>query len=343
MTTTTTTAAVAAAYRDAHYWYTAQATHSDEYLAAVAARGLTTGQARTAGIGWAPGDGAALTDHLIRRGHRLPVLRDAGLSARRGPRHGDVMRDRVTFAYRRPGGGVAGFTARTTHDGAAKWVNTPSNAVFDKSRLLYGLHAIGPTARAVAVVEGAWDAATVTATTAGRIIGAAACGTRFTAAHAATITALGLPVIIATDADPAGWAAAARIHDALAAAGLTDTGWLDLEDGHDPASWHAAGHDLPAALDRVRPGSLTRMILASHADQLHPSRGPAAQLAWIRSHITGHLADLPAAQQADAITQLVTLTGLLPLTVADTLTAAARDLPQGGGRLSAPPPAPSLR
>lgn len=317
--TSSTAGALAAAAREAHHWFTAQTARNPEYADVIAARGLSASHARAAGIGWAPGDAAALTDHLIRRGHQLPVLRAAGLSVRRGPRHHDVLRHRVTFAYRDPDGTVLGFTARATGDAAAKWLNTPSNAVFDKSRTLYGLHAIGPATHTVAIVEGAWDAAAVTAATGGRVAAVTACGTGFTRDHAAAVAALGLPVVVAPDADAAGRAAAVRMHDTLAAAGITNTGFLELEDGHDPASWHAAGHDLAAALDDVRPGTLTRMVLHSHADQLHPSRGPAAQLAWIRGRLTGHLTALPVEQQAAAMTQLVDLTGLLPLTILDTI------------------------
>lgn len=335
-----TAAALTAAYRDAHHWYTAQAARNPTYTAELANRGLTASQARAAGIGWAPGDGSALTDHLVRRGHRLATLRDAGLAIRRGPRHHDVFRDRVTFAYRDTGGTVHGFTARTTTDAAAKWINTPSNTVFDKSALLYGEHAIEHHTHTIAIVEGAWDAATVAAATSGRIVAVTACGTAFTPTHAAVVAAWGLPVIVATDADPAGRAAAVRIHDTLAAAGVTNTGYLELEDGHDPSSWHAAGHDLTAALADVTPGSLTRHVIDTHRQRLDPSNGIPLQLAELRA-LAPSLTSLTTAEQADAITYLTAITELMPLTIHDTLTrhavvAAVR--PEQAG----PPTAPRL-
>ena len=334
-----TAAALTAAVRDAHHWYTAQAARNPTYTAELAARGLTASQARAAGIGWAPSDGSALTDHLVRRGHRLAALRDAGLSVRRGPRHHDVFRNRVTFAYRDQTGTITGFTARTAADAAAKWLNTPSNTVFDKSALLYGGHAIEPGTHTVAIVEGAWDAATVTAATSGRIVGVAACGTAFTPTHAQTVASWGLPVIVATDADPAGRTAAVRIHDTLATAGVTNTGYLELEDGHDPSSWHAADHDLTAALADVTPGSLTRHVIDTHRQRLDPSNGIPLQLAELRA-LAPSLTSLTTAEQADAITYLNAITELMPLTIHDTLTrhTEAQSTPERAG----PPPAPKL-
>lgn len=312
-------AAIAAVYRDAQHWFTAQATRDPTYLAALAKRRLTGSQARAAEIGWAPAEDAALTDHLVRRGHRLNVLRAAGVSVRRGPRHGDVFRGRVTFAYRQDGQ-VVGFTARTVTGAAAKWINTSGNAVFDKSRLLYGVHAIHERTESVAIVEGAWDAAAVTATTNGRIVGVAACGTGFTPHHADVVAGVGLPVIVATDADTAGRGAAVRIHRMLLDASVSGAGVLALPDGHDPSSWHADGHDLPAALD-ARRHDLTRWVLDQHHEQLHPRHGPAAQVSVLRLSIAPLLVGLPVDQRAAAVSHLTALTGLLPLTVYETLTA----------------------
>lgn len=334
-------AAVAAAYRDAQHWFTAQATRNPSYTAALADRGLTASQARAAGIGWAPPEPAALTDHLIRRGHRLSVLRAAGVSVRRGPRHGDVLRGRITFAYRDPTGAVVGFSARTTTGAAAKWLNTRTNAVFDKSEVLYGIHAIADRTQGLAIVEGAWDAATVTATTNSRIVAVTACGTGFTPAHAHTVAQLGLPVIVATDADAAGRAAAVRIHQELTAAGLGWVAYLALPQGHDPSSWHTSGQDLPAALAGAAPGSLTRHVIDHHRDQLHPNNGLPAQLARLR-HLAPALAGLPSNELAAAIAYLVDLTGLLPLTIHDTLTTVTPDPARTVRPTTTPPPCPPV-
>lgn len=331
-------AAIAAAYRDAHYWFTA-AGRDHAYIDELAARGLAASQARAAGIGWAAAEPAALTDHLIRRGHRLAVLREAGLAVRRGPRHGDVLRERITFAYLDRNRAVYGFTARTLDGAAAKWLNTRNNAVFDKSRLLYGMHALDEATQAVAVVEGAWDAATVTATTGGRVVGVAACGTAFTPTHAQTVARLGLPIIVATDADTGGRTAAVRIHQALLAVGVTRAGYLALPDGHDPCSWHTTGHDLPAALADVQPGSLTRFVLDSHRRELDPGNGIPAQLAHLRTQLAPLLADLPAEQRAAATSHLAAITGLLPLTIHDALAEHPTAAGKPPGRIG-PPPAP---
>ncbi len=146
-------------------------------------------------------------------------------------------------------------------------------------------------------------------------------------------------MIVATDADPAGRAAAVRIHDTLAAAGVTNTGYLELDDGHDPSSWHAAGHDPTAVLPDVTAGSLTRHVTDTHRQRLHPHNGIPLQLAELRA-LAPSLTSLTTSEQADAITYLTAITGLMPLTIHDTLTrhTEAQPTPERAG----PPPAPRL-
>ena len=90
-------------------------------------------------IGYAPDQWDALASHL---GVATEKLEAAGLG-RPGQRGGaiDFFRDRVMFPVCDANGAVVGFGGRMLPDGQQpKYKNTPQTRLYDKSKVLYGLH-----------------------------------------------------------------------------------------------------------------------------------------------------------------------------------------------------------
>ncbi|MEO6629415.1 MAG: MobF family relaxase [Aquihabitans sp.] len=205
--------------------------------------------------GYAPPGPGSLIHHLTQHGASEGELIDAGL-ARRTDRGVlvDVFRDRLVFPIY-AGSDLVGFVARRnpTKDDSAyagpKYLNTRTTSAFTKGELLFGLsegtHALNAGATPV-LVEGPLDAIAVTLAGQGRTpqspgaftVGIAPLGTAFTDAQAAHLKALlredPSRLVIATDADPAGWVAAQRAFWRLAALGVAPR-HLDLPAGLDPA------------------------------------------------------------------------------------------------------------
>ena len=129
------------------------------------ARGISTEIADRRGIGFAPGDGMlTLSSHLRSSRAEAGAVRDARLVVQGPDRNWrDFFRNRVTIAIHDRSGKIIGFGARSLDGSEPKYLNTPQTDLFDKSRVLYGLHwasdAIRQSRRAV-VVEGYMDAIT---------------------------------------------------------------------------------------------------------------------------------------------------------------------------------------
>ncbi len=205
----------------------------------------------------APAAWTQTCDHLRARGFTDDDLEQAGIATRssRGTLI-DRFRDRATVPIHDAAGRIAGFTARAnpayTDLGVPKYLNTPSTDLFDKSTLLAGLtpvtrEALARGATAV-IVEGALDAAAVTAASNGEMIGVAPCGTALTPHQLATLAGTrdaGLEgLVIGFDDDLAGHEAAARTWDLLSpstAATCTHARWDGAKDPADLAARAGTG------------------------------------------------------------------------------------------------------
>ncbi|HSG17849.1 MAG TPA: DNA primase [Anaerolineae bacterium] len=126
-------------------------------------RGLSEGTLTTFKIGYALDSWDACRNHFNAQGYSDDQLQDAGLltfNKEKGSRY-DRFRNRLMIPIRDAGGRMAGFGARTLDpDGIPKYLNSPQTAVFDKSRLLFGLDLVKRhirEARQVIIVEGYMD------------------------------------------------------------------------------------------------------------------------------------------------------------------------------------------
>jgi DNA primase catalytic core len=253
-------------------------------------------------VGYAPPGPTSLISHLRGAGADLEELIEAGL-ARRTDRGTivDSFRDRLMFPIHSANDELVGFIARRNptkdqddHAGP-KYLNTRTTAAFTKGEHLYGLHETHAqlTSGAVPVlVEGPLDAIAVTLAGHGAHVGIAPLGTAFTASQAQQFQPYlhedPSRVVIATDPDPAGWAAAQKALWQLAAI-RANPRHLELPDDVDPADLlRTAG---PAVLaDRLGSaesfaGALIDRLLAdtAHSDttDIHARIGLARQVAGV--------------------------------------------------------------
>ncbi|GJM38309.1 MAG: DNA primase [Acidimicrobiales bacterium] len=206
-------------------------------------------------IGWAPDDWDQLAKHL-----RLSAddLRDAGLGfVNKADRQQDFFRGRVMFPISDERGDPVGFGGRILpgHEGS-KYKNTTTDAVvYDKSRVLYGLHAhregIVKAGEAI-ICEGYTDV--IGFADAGIPRAVATCGTAMTEEHVKLLKRFSADrLVLAFDADAAGLAAADRVYEWEREHKL-EVRVADLPPGVDPADLAREDPvELQRAIDEATP------------------------------------------------------------------------------------------
>ncbi|MXX66525.1 MAG: DNA primase [Chloroflexi bacterium] len=163
-------------------------------------------------LGLAPESWDGLLSALTGQGIAPQTLLAAGL-VRQGQRESlyDAFRARLMFPIRAANGAVRGFGGRTLGDDPAKYINTGSTEIFDKSRLLYGLdlaQAALRRQRQAVVVEGYTDV--IAAHAAGFENVVAAMGTTLTEPQFRMVAKSVDQIVICMDGDAAGRAAGRR-------------------------------------------------------------------------------------------------------------------------------------
>jgi len=122
-------------------------------------RGLDQETQEAFGLGYAPNSWEASLNHFRKQGFSLQEIRDAGLVTEKDDgKVYDRFRHRLMIPIRDRSGGMAGFGARALNpEDMPKYLNSPQTAVFDKSRLLFGLDTARRAIRdqdQVVIVEG---------------------------------------------------------------------------------------------------------------------------------------------------------------------------------------------
>lgn len=216
-------------------------------------RGLTDETIRLWRLGWAPNDWRALTGFLQKAGHPdadivaagVVVQKDAA-SGKREARLYDRFRSRIMFPITDTSSQVVGFTGRVfgaevAVDGEplAKYVNTPQTAIYDKSRVLFGLDKAKTAMRSAdraLLVEGNMDA--IMASQAGVAHVVATSGTALTPDQLRMLARYSTNLDFCFDADQAGQAATRRgLGLALAQNFAVHILTLDDPDCKDPADY----------------------------------------------------------------------------------------------------------
>ncbi|RYZ27338.1 MAG: DNA primase, partial [Chitinophagaceae bacterium] len=94
------------------------------------------------GLGYAPNERDVLTKEAIAAQYNKELLQKSGLVVERNGQLQDNYRDRIIFPVHNTSGKVIGFGARLikSNDKAPKYINTPENELYVKSKLLYGTY-----------------------------------------------------------------------------------------------------------------------------------------------------------------------------------------------------------
>jgi DNA primase len=188
--------------------------------------------------------GLALTsgDDLIKQAKAKAVpeklLQQAGLVVgQESSSLRDKFVNRLMFPITDATGRVIGFGGRTLADEGAKYINSPTTPLFDKSNSLYGLeharHQIVSTGTAI-VVEGYTDV--IMAHSKGITNVVASLGTSFTAGQARILRRYAKQIVLIFDSDAAGLEAANRALE-ICIAQRIDIKLASVPEGKDPCDF----------------------------------------------------------------------------------------------------------
>ncbi|MCU7552815.1 DNA primase [Chitinophagaceae bacterium LB-8] len=111
-------------------------------LAYLKERGFTDDIIKKFGLGYAPDSRDAFTKGAIAHQYNPELLQKAGLTVNRYDQFVDNYRDRIIFPIHNNSGKIIGFGARLikNNEKAPKYINTPENELYIKSRILYGTY-----------------------------------------------------------------------------------------------------------------------------------------------------------------------------------------------------------
>ncbi len=141
------------------------ASYAKDARAYLEQRGVSEGTQKKFMLGYAPDSWDVVYRTLLKYGYSARDMERAGLVSKneRGS-YFDRFRDRIMYPIHNHHGILIGFTGRMVHNKegmhGGKYVNSPQTELFDKGRMLYGLHlakqAIRVSGEAI-VVEGQMD------------------------------------------------------------------------------------------------------------------------------------------------------------------------------------------
>lgn len=204
-------------------------------------RALTPETITAFGLGYAPESWDYLLQEAHRAGLNEKLLAELGLIAvnRQKNSRYDAFRNRVIFPIQSVGGQVVGFGGRTLRNDpdTPKYLNSPESPIFEKSKLLYGLHTAKQEIRRMEIailVEGYMDVLALHQ--AGVTNAVASCGTALTRHQAKILRKYTTTVLFIYDADPAGKKSMMGGIDILLAEGMTPYVVM-LPPGDDPDSF----------------------------------------------------------------------------------------------------------
>jgi DNA primase len=218
-------------------------------------RGLDGDVVRRFAIGWAPDGWDELSRELQRRKFSREDVVEAGLAfVNRANKLQDQFRGRVMFPIHDVSGEPIGFGGRTLDEGGPKYTNSPETAIYQKRKVLYGLHwakADAVAQREVVVCEGYTDVIAFHLAGAPRAV--ATCGTALADDHVRLLKRFATRLVLAYDSDAAGQAAAERFYRWESEFDL-ELAVAALGEGRDPADvWRDDPDLLLKALEEARP------------------------------------------------------------------------------------------
>lgn len=216
-------------------------------------RGFTDKMVETFGIGYAPKTWDGLIRAAKKEGISEAALKKAGMvvESQRGTGMYDRFRGRLMFPITNASGRVQGFGGRLLADEPRqpKYLNSPETAIYQKSRLVYGLAQAKTAIREKALtllVEGYTDVIRLHQAGLPHVV--ATSGTALTQEQARLMKRYARRVALVYDGDNAGLEAAQRGAEVLLAGGL-DVSIVPLPPGSDPDTFvQASGAEALEAL-----------------------------------------------------------------------------------------------
>jgi DNA primase len=269
---------------------TAMAKSAREYLVS---RGMLADTVREFEIGFAPNASDGLTRFLAQKGFKMPDIERAGLvfKTERGT-YWDRFRGRIMFPIMNVFGKTVGFTGRVlplpaealAKEGAhpsvasgmalAKYVNSSETPIFNKSKLLFGIHKTKGAireAKTAVLVEGQMDFLMAWQDGVKNVV--ASSGTALTKEHLQGLQRMADTLILFFDADEAGQAAMERVIDLANASDFSVKVAYAKGEAKDPAD-----------IVREKPGELYRLI----SDAVPATRH------YFKRYLTGSVGDFGA-------------------------------------------------
>lgn len=175
-------------------------------------RGLSDDTIRKFGLGFAPDDFHALTNHMLKLGYTKDELVFANLARRSQKNESNVydnFRNRVMFPIIDVKGNVIAFGGRVMDDSKPKYLNTSDTMVYKKSQGVFALNLAKKSGKdSLILCEGYMDV--IAMHQAGFTNTVAGLGTALTSEQAHLLSRYASEIMIAYDADEAGQKAAAR-------------------------------------------------------------------------------------------------------------------------------------
>lgn len=236
-------------------WETANGAKVLDYLKR---RGVKDGDIKEFRVGFAPDSYDGLTGKLTNEGIKRDVLLKTGLCAAKDLTSGtiyDKFRGRLMFPIFDFFGRICGFGGRALSDEQQpKYLNSPESAIYNKSKILYGLShakkAIKGRGRVI-LVEGYFDVILPYQVGIEEVV--ATCGTALTADHVRLLKRFTTNVVSSFDSDNAGFEATKRAYFLLAAEGiaLKVVAGLDQKDPADFVREH--GKEFEGLIDKAVP------------------------------------------------------------------------------------------
>jgi len=246
----------------------------------LADRGLSDEVVGRFRLGYAPGDGQALTRWLQDAGFGLESLEKSGLVLRdaEGKRHFDRFRRRIIFPIANPSGKVVAFGGRALGDDQPKYLNSPETPIYVKGRVLYHLDRAGAAIRKLdyaILVEGYMDCIAVASAGIENVV--ATCGTSLTESQTRLLARYSRRVVVNYDPDSAGVAATERSLNLLLEEGF-EAKVLALPGGLDPDSF-IRRQGVAAYRERLAAAPTYLDYLTERAAAQHDLRRPEGKVA----------------------------------------------------------------
>lgn len=202
-------------------------------------RGFTRNTIDKFRLGYCPEGYDSFAKEALSKGYNANLLEKAGLIKKRNEKYFDLYHGRVIFPIQAMTGRVLGFGARILkkNDKAPKYINSPENELYNKSRVLYGMHQSRQSISKLdecLLVEGYTDVISLHQGGVENVVSSS--GTSLTEGQLRLIGQMTRNLTILYDGDAAGIKAALRGLD-LALEQSFNVQLVLLPEGHDPDSF----------------------------------------------------------------------------------------------------------